>query len=153
MTRIDLNSFAARGLDHGYALTAHAYQGHSIQNLIVGMFSGERLATQKALYVQLSPQLGPENSIETAPKSDKETALTETEKETPSEAEKGAHLEGRDNSENAPVTERQNSTSEKEKASSDTREEWNKEEALKEIEKGWEKINEDRARTRGERSR
>ena len=52
--RVNLASFTGRGLDHGYALTAHAYQGQTVENIIVGMGSTERLATQKALYVQIS---------------------------------------------------------------------------------------------------
>ena len=41
-------------MDYGYALTAHAYQGQTVKDIIIGMASKERLATQKALYVQIS---------------------------------------------------------------------------------------------------
>ena len=30
-------SMAARGIDHAYAMTAHAYQGQTVPNIIIGM--------------------------------------------------------------------------------------------------------------------
>ena len=52
--RVDTNSFAGRGLDHAYALTAHAFQGDDTKDIIAGISSREFLATQKALYVAIS---------------------------------------------------------------------------------------------------
>ncbi|NPD15053.1 relaxase domain-containing protein [Xinfangfangia sp. D13-10-4-6] len=51
---LPLESLAARGLDHAYAATAHDFQGATIDRIIVGMMSRERLSTQKSFYVGLS---------------------------------------------------------------------------------------------------
>lgn len=51
---LPLDSMAARGLDHAYAVTAHDFQGATVDRIIVGMMDGERLSTQKSFYVGLS---------------------------------------------------------------------------------------------------
>ncbi|NKX28707.1 AAA family ATPase [Rhodobacteraceae bacterium R_SAG6] len=51
---LPINSVAARGLEHDYAATAHAVQGESVDRVIIAMRSTERLATQKAFYVEIS---------------------------------------------------------------------------------------------------
>ncbi|WP_140848656.1 MobF family relaxase [Paracoccus sp. FO-3] len=51
---LPLDSMAARGLDHAYAVTAHDFQGATVNRIIVGMMDGERLSTQKSFYVGLS---------------------------------------------------------------------------------------------------
>jgi len=52
--QLETGSFAGRGLDHAYALTAHAWQGDDTKDIIAGIGSREYLATQKALYVDIS---------------------------------------------------------------------------------------------------
>jgi conjugative relaxase-like TrwC/TraI family protein len=47
-------SLAATGLDHGYALTAHDFQGATVNKIIVAMSSTETMADQKAFYVAVS---------------------------------------------------------------------------------------------------
>ncbi|WP_299775763.1 MobF family relaxase [uncultured Tateyamaria sp.] len=51
---IDARSLGARGLEHDYAATAHSVQGGSVHRVIVAMNAHERLATQKAFYVEIS---------------------------------------------------------------------------------------------------
>lgn len=51
---VPLDTLAGRGMDHAYALTGHAFQGKTVQDIIVGISSKSRMATQKALYVGIS---------------------------------------------------------------------------------------------------
>ncbi len=51
---IPKDSLAARGMQLAYAATAHDFQGGTVDRVILGMTSGERLATQKSFYVALS---------------------------------------------------------------------------------------------------
>ncbi|RYG90081.1 conjugative relaxase [Loktanella sp. IMCC34160] len=51
---LPLDSLAARGLDHGYALTAHDFQGATVDRIIVAMTANETLADQKNFYVAVS---------------------------------------------------------------------------------------------------
>ncbi|WP_158972292.1 MobF family relaxase [Chachezhania sediminis] len=51
---LDLHGPAARGMEHDYAVTAHAAQGESVDRVIVAMNATERLATQKSFYVDIS---------------------------------------------------------------------------------------------------
>ncbi|WP_299969356.1 MobF family relaxase [uncultured Roseobacter sp.] len=48
------DSLAARGMQLAYASTSHDYQGSTVDRVILGMHSKERLATQKGFYVSLS---------------------------------------------------------------------------------------------------
>lgn len=48
------DAVAAQGLDHGYALTAHDFQGATVNRIIVAMSSTETMADQKAFYVAVS---------------------------------------------------------------------------------------------------
>ena len=49
-----LDSIAARSLDHAYASTVHDFQGSTVDRILIGLSSTERLATQKAFYVAVS---------------------------------------------------------------------------------------------------
>ena len=51
---LDPMSLAARGMEHNYAVTAHAAQGESVDQVIVAMRSSEQLATRKSFYVDIS---------------------------------------------------------------------------------------------------
>lgn len=51
---IPRDSLAARGMQLAYAATAHDFQGSTVDSVILGMTSSERLATQKSFYVALS---------------------------------------------------------------------------------------------------
>ena len=51
---LDPQSPGARGMEHNYAVTAHAAQGESVDQVIVAMRSSEQLATQKSFYVDIS---------------------------------------------------------------------------------------------------
>ena len=51
---IPTNSMAAKGIDHAYAMTAHAFQGQTVDNILIGMAASERLANQKQFYVSIS---------------------------------------------------------------------------------------------------
>jgi hypothetical protein len=48
------DSLAARGLQLAYAATAHDIQGSTVDRVLLGMVSSERLVTQKSFYVSLS---------------------------------------------------------------------------------------------------
>lgn len=51
---LERNTLAAAGLDHAYALTAHDFQGATVDKIIVAMSANERLADQKNFYVSVS---------------------------------------------------------------------------------------------------
>ncbi|MDG2339653.1 MAG: AAA family ATPase, partial [Paracoccaceae bacterium] len=51
---LDRNTLAAAGMDHAYALTAHDFQGATVDKIIVAMSANERLADQKNFYVSVS---------------------------------------------------------------------------------------------------
>ena len=51
---LDRNTLAAAGMDHAYALTAHDFQGTTVDRIIVAMSANERLADQKNFYVSVS---------------------------------------------------------------------------------------------------
>ena len=51
---IQRDGLAAQGLDHGYALTAHDFQGATVNKIVVAMSSTETMADQKAFYVAVS---------------------------------------------------------------------------------------------------
>ena len=51
---LPLGSIAARSLDHAYAATVHDFQGSTVDRILIGLSSSERLATQKAFYVAVS---------------------------------------------------------------------------------------------------
>ena len=51
---IPTDSMAAKGIDHSYAMTAHAFQGQTVDNILIGMAANERLANQKQFYVSIS---------------------------------------------------------------------------------------------------
>jgi conjugative relaxase-like TrwC/TraI family protein len=51
---LPLDSIAARSLDHAYASTVHDFQGSTVDRILIGLSSTERLATQKAFYVAVS---------------------------------------------------------------------------------------------------
>ena len=51
---LDRNTLAAVGMDHAYALTAHDFQGATVDRIIVAMSANERLADQKNFYVSVS---------------------------------------------------------------------------------------------------
>ncbi|QEP30417.1 MobF family relaxase [Pukyongiella litopenaei] len=52
--QVDAQSLGARGLEHDYAATAHSVQGETVDRVIVAMNGGDRLATQKGFYVEIS---------------------------------------------------------------------------------------------------
>ena len=51
---LDRGTLAAAGMDHAYALTAHDFQGATVDKIIVAMSANERLADQKNFYVSVS---------------------------------------------------------------------------------------------------
>ena len=51
---IPTDSLAAKGMQLGYAATAHDFQGSTVDRVLLGMSSEEQLSTQKAFYVALS---------------------------------------------------------------------------------------------------
>lgn len=51
---LDRNTLATAGMDHAYALTAHDFQGATVDRIIVAMSANERLADQKNFYVSVS---------------------------------------------------------------------------------------------------
>ncbi|MES0864812.1 MobF family relaxase [Ruegeria sp. SCPT10] len=51
---LPINSLAARGVELDYAATAHAVQGETVDRVIVGMDSTEKLVSQKSFYVEIS---------------------------------------------------------------------------------------------------
>lgn len=51
---LDRDALAVSGMDHAYALTAHDFQGATVDKIIVAMSSNERLADQKNFYVSVS---------------------------------------------------------------------------------------------------
>ena len=51
---LDRSTLAAAGMDHAYALTAHDFQGATVDKIIVAMSANERLADQKNFYVSVS---------------------------------------------------------------------------------------------------
>lgn len=51
---LDRNTLAVAGMDHAYALTAHDFQGATVDRIIVAMSANERLADQKNFYVSVS---------------------------------------------------------------------------------------------------
>ncbi|WP_114963822.1 MobF family relaxase [Tritonibacter mobilis] len=52
--QLNAQSLGARGLEHDYAATAHSVQGETVDRVIVSMNGGDRLATQKGFYVEIS---------------------------------------------------------------------------------------------------
>ena len=54
VTGIDRTSLAAQGIDHAYALTAHDFQGATVDNIMVAMSASETMADQKSFYVAVS---------------------------------------------------------------------------------------------------
>lgn len=52
--QVPIDSLAAKGLDHGYALTGHDFQGATVDRIIVAMSATEKLADQKSFYVAVS---------------------------------------------------------------------------------------------------
>lgn len=54
MLAMPTDSLGAKGMELAYAATAHDFQGSTVDHVLLGMHSQERLTSQKAFYVGLS---------------------------------------------------------------------------------------------------